>query len=237
MATKDQLIAIIESALAEFRNLHTLFSPEALESRGTLKTWAMRDDVIHCAYYIQQFADRLAWPRDHAKVDGSDYLKVNDNVWQAHQNEDWRESLDMLERACQAVIQALQPFSEAELNDGKTFTWMDGQSVALYVPGLIYVHGMMHIQYAFMREGMTDVAIESADKAYQMVEKLDSSETGRGRNLYNKACSYALAGRSSQAIAMVKEAVKLAPNLLEWSKGDSDLDSLHEDPDFKAIYQ
>ena len=215
-----------------------MLSPEVLHKKGTLTKWAPRDDVLHCAYYIQQFADRLKWPRDHAKVDGSDYLKVNDDVWEKHQTEIWQEALEMLEDACQAVIAGLQPLSDEELNDGKDIH-LDGWSIrgAVYVPGLIYVHGLMHIQYALMREGLIDAAIESADKVYQMSEKMDSSEVGRGRNLYNKACSYALAGRTADAIPMVKEAVKLAPTLLEWSKQDSDLDSMREDPEFKAIYQ
>jgi tetratricopeptide (TPR) repeat protein len=236
MVNKNQLIDIIESTLGEFRVLNDIFSPQVLEQKGSLKKWTIRDDVIHCAFYINQFADRLAWPRDHAKEDGNDYLKVNDEVWEKHQTESWQEALQMLENASQALIRALQPLSDEELNDDKTFTWMGGQSVANYIPGLVFVHGMMHIQYAYMREEMTDAAVESADKAYNLVEQLDSSDVARGRNLYNKACSYALAGRRVDAIPMVVEAVKMAPNLLEWSKQDSDLDSLRDDPQFKAIY-
>jgi tetratricopeptide (TPR) repeat protein len=236
MISKNQLISIIESAIQEFRGLGDYYTAEKLEQKGSLRQWAVRDDVIHCAYYIRQFADRLAWPRDHEKVDGSDYLKVNDEVWEAHQSENWQAALQMLEDACRSVIAGLEPLSSEELNDNAAFTWLGGQSVAQYIPGLIFVHGLMHIQYGFMREGMTDAAIASADKAFKLVDNIDSSEVGRGRNLYNKACSYALAGRKSEAITMVKEAVKLAPNLLEWSKQDSDLDSLREDPQFKAIY-
>ena len=237
MTSKDQLTAIIDEAFQEFKHLDAYLSSETLHKKGTLTKWEPRDDVIHCAFYIQQFADRLKWPRDHARVDGSDYLKVNDEVWEKHQTESWEESLDLLEKACQAVITGLEPLSEEELNCNETFTWLGEQPPAQYIVGLIYVHGMMHIQYALMRAGQIDAVIESADKVYLMSEKMDSSEIGRGRNLYNKACSYALAGRAADAITMVKEAVKLAPNLLEWSKQDTDLDSLREDPEFKSIYQ
>ncbi|MBN2258615.1 MAG: DinB family protein [Anaerolineaceae bacterium] len=237
MITKPQLFSTINTTLQEFRELGSLLPAEALNTKGSLTHWAVRDDVIHCAYYIQQFADRMTWPRDHARMDDNDYLKVNDEVWTAHQTENWMASLDMLEKACGDMITRLQPLSEAELNDVKAFTWMGGQSVADYVTGLVYVHGMMHIQYAFIREGMVDAAIASADKVYQMVEALVSSEAGRGRNLYNKACSYALAGRKADAIKMVMNAVKIAPNLLEWSRKDSDLDCLRDDPEFQAIYQ
>jgi tetratricopeptide (TPR) repeat protein len=237
MINKNQLIDIIESTISEFRVLNDIFSPRVLEQKGSQNEWMTRDDVIHCSFYINQFADRLAWPRDHAKEDGNDYLKVNDEVWEKHQTESWQEALQMLENACRALIGALQPLSDEELNDDDTFTWMGEQSVAKYIPGLVFVHGMMHIQYAYMREGMSDAAVESADKTYKVIEQLDSSDVARGRNLYNKACSYTLAGRSADAIPMVVEAVKMAPNLLEWSKQDSDLDSLRDDPQFKTIYE
>lgn len=237
MTSKDQLISIIEATVQEFRELERLLSPEKLEEKGTLKKWTVRDDVLHCAFYVQQFSDRMAWPRDHAKVDGSDYLTVNDDVWTSHQSESWVEALKKLEDACRAVIAGLQPLSEEELNNSGTFTWLGGRSVADYVPGLVFTHGLMHIQYTFVREGMAEAAIKNADKAYKMAEALDSSEAGQGRNLYNKACSYALAGHKAEAIPMVILAVKLAPDLLEWSKQDSDLESLRDDPQFLAIYQ
>jgi hypothetical protein len=237
MTSKVQLASIIDEAFQEFKHLDTYLSPEILKKKGTLTKWEPRDDVIHCAFYVQQFADRLKWPRDHAKADGDDYLKVNDEVWEKHQKESWEEALGLLETACQAVVTGSKPLSEAELNSNRTFTWLGEQSPAQYIIGLIYVHGMMHIQYALMREGLIDAVIESADKVYRMSEKMDSSEVGRGRNLYNKACSYALAGRGGEAISMVKESVKLAPNLLEWSKQDTDLDGLRDNPEFKLIYE
>lgn len=237
MTSKSHLSSIIDEAFQEFKHLDTYLSPEVLHKKGTLTKWEPRDDVIHCAFYVQQFADRLKWPRDHAREDGSDYLKVNDEIWEKHQTESWEEALGSLEKACQAVVTGLEPLSEEELNSSKTFAWLGDQPPAQYIIGLIYVHGMMHIQYALMRAGLIDAVIESADKVYGMSEKMDSSEVGRGRNLYNKACSYALAGRAIDAIPMVREAVKLAPNLLEWSKQDTDLDSLRDNPEFKAIYQ
>ncbi len=237
MTDKSALVAIIDEAFQEFKQLNKVLPPEVLHQKGTLTKWAPRDDVIHCAFYIQQFADRLKWPRDHARADGSDYLKVNDEIWEKHQTESWEEALDFLEKASQAVIEGLEPLSEGELNSNETFTWLGEQPPAQYIVGLIYVHGMMHIQYTLVREGLIDAAIESADKVYRISEKMDSSEVGRGRNLYNRACSYALAGRTDEAIIMVKEALKLAPNLLEWSKQDTDLDSLRDKPEFKALYQ
>ncbi len=64
MTQKTQLISIIKEAMEEIKNLEQELPSEILHQKGTLKDWAIRDDVIHCAVYIQRFADRLAWPRD-----------------------------------------------------------------------------------------------------------------------------------------------------------------------------
>ncbi|MGB8253414.1 MAG: DinB family protein [Anaerolineaceae bacterium] len=237
MPTKKKLFSIIEDSINEFQNLSDELSPEILHQKGTLKNWAVRDDVIHCAVYVQRFADRLGWPRDHAREDMGDFLKFNDVVWENHQTETWEEALGMWEKACRDVIKGLEPLSDEDLGSNKTFTWLGEQPPVEYVPGLIYVHAMFHKQYIFTRNGMIDATIACADKVYQVIDMFETTDVGRGRNLYNKACSYALVGQKPEAIQMVKEALKLSPNLLEWSKQDTDLDCLRDDPVFKAIYQ
>ena len=53
---------------------------------------------------------------------------------------------------------------------------------------------------------------------------------------YNLACVYALSGLKDQAIQAVKESFPLNPYLVEWSKKDSDLDSIRQEPAFLALY-
>ena len=142
----------------------------------------------------------------------------------------------MWEKACQDVIKGLEPLSDVEMDSNTTFTWMGDQPLSAHVPGLIYVHPMFHKQYIFTRNGMLERSLACADKVYQTMCELEPSEAGRGRNLYNKACAYALAGRKSEAIQMVKEALKLVPTLVEWSQKDEDLECLRHDPEFEAIY-
>jgi tetratricopeptide (TPR) repeat protein len=237
MTIKSHLLAIVEDAIHEFQSLNTELPFELLHQKGTLNNWAARDDVIHCVVYARRFADHLTWPRDHQPEDLGDYLKYNDDVWEEHQAESWEEALAMWEKACRDVIRGLEPLSDEELGSNKTFTWLGEQTPLQYISGLIYVHAMFHKQYIFTRNGLTAATIACADKVFQRVEPLDASEVGRGRNLYNKACAYAMAGRKMEAIEMVVESLKLAPNLVEWSKQDTDLDCLRDIPAFKKVYE
>ena len=53
---------------------------------------------------------------------------------------------------------------------------------------------------------------------------------------YNLACCYALAGQAEKAMDALREALRLAPDLTEWSKQDTDLVSLRERPDYQSLY-
>ncbi|MCJ7825220.1 MAG: hypothetical protein MUP44_09995, partial [Anaerolineales bacterium] len=57
----------------------------------------------------------------------------------------------------------------------------------------------------------------------------------QGSTWYNLACFYALHDKPQKALALLKTAMKRAPNLIEWSMQDVDLDSLRELPEFKAM--
>ena len=52
---------------------------------------------------------------------------------------------------------------------------------------------------------------------------------------YNLACSFALTGRKGDALAALTKAVELGYKDVEWMGGDSDLESLQDDPQFRAL--
>jgi tetratricopeptide (TPR) repeat protein len=58
------------------------------------------------------------------------------------------------------------------------------------------------------------------------------ARAGGGVVQYNLACHYALAGETETAIKKLREALELNPELAEWSKEDSDLASIREEPGY-----
>jgi adenylate cyclase len=68
------------------------------------------------------------------------------------------------------------------------------------------------------------------------LSSLDESETWQGNQRYNLACFYALHNRPQQAIDLLEESFAKNSALIDWSKEDSDLDSLRELPRFQALY-
>jgi tetratricopeptide (TPR) repeat protein len=80
----------------------------------------------------------------------------------------------------------------------------------------------------------------SAERIQQESVASMASFFGRGEEYanatYNLGCFYAKRGRTAEAIAQVREALAINPKLTEWSKEDADLVSLHDLPEYQALY-
>ena len=78
--------------------------------------------------------------------------------------------------------------------------------------------------------GDTGRAIEWAGRALA----LDPEDSGV---LYNVACVYAMGGRTEDALTCIEKAVQNGFGHRAWLENDSDLDSLRNEPRFKAVMQ
>jgi hypothetical protein len=72
---------------------------------------------------------------------------------------------------------------------------------------------------------------EAADRAKATVE----AHLQYPVPVYNLACCEALAGRTSDALGHLRQAIERSERMREFAKGDSDLDSLHEEPAYKEL--
>ena len=54
---------------------------------------------------------------------------------------------------------------------------------------------------------------------------------------YDRACFYAKTGQKGQALALLPGALNMPPRLVDWSKEDPDLISLHAEPACQALYR
>ena len=64
---------------------------------------------------------------------------------------------------------------------------------------------------------------------------LDESTSWQGQALYNLACFYALSGEKDKSLENLSKAFSLRPDMIEWSKEDTDLASLWDEPAFLAL--
>lgn len=88
-----------------------------------------------------------------------------------------------------------------------------------------------------------DVAIGWFKKAEELAEKVTENAPGanNGQSAYNLACAYALAERPDEAFAALDRCVAKGflkvPENVSHMKVDTDLDNLHKDPRWEALFK
>jgi hypothetical protein len=85
---------------------------------------------------------------------------------------------------------------------------------------------------SFAAKGIADAGDPGA--AADLMQDALAEHPGNPHVLYNTACYEALAGRRDDAIAHLREAVERRPETREWAAGDTDFDSIRDDPEFPA---
>ncbi len=56
-----------------------------------------------------------------------------------------------------------------------------------------------------------------------------------GNTLYNAACTFGVLGKKAEALETLKKAFSAGYGLRDWAAKDSDLDCLHDDPEFRKL--
>jgi hypothetical protein len=73
------------------------------------------------------------------------------------------------------------------------------------------------------------------DKSVALYETILDSLKGNGRELYNAACTYSLAGRTKKAVELLKLTVEAGWDDYQQMEGDTDLDNIREDPEYQQL--
>ena len=109
--------------------------------------------------------------------------------------------------------------------DGTTLVVVGG------TPGLVYEDLGFEVWAPFQTLYVEGKYAEAADQAREPIE----AHPQYAGAYYNLACCEALAGRTSDAIGHLRQAIERSERMREFAKGDSDLDSLHGEPAYQEL--
>ncbi|MBN1966590.1 MAG: hypothetical protein JW910_18200, partial [Anaerolineae bacterium] len=174
------------------------------------------------------------WPEHNY---GSDD-EANLVIFNEHQGLSWEAVQNMIEETYARIDAYLDRTSEATLlsvPEGQG----DGQDSPIWrgIAGSYIMHPAIHLWEYLRQHGYgADVLVLFGDAYTDRLLALDDSDGWRGGVYYNQACLQALSGMKETAIETLGEALRLQPRLIEWSRQDSDLASLRDDPAYQALY-
>ncbi len=143
------------------------------------------------------------------------------------------EALVELDKSFQKSTAILMSYSADELNDKDNFEYLDGRTLIDNALGTLGWHVAHHISDFYVKNGQIDKTIKLQEK---YTKRLRDFPTWEANATYNLACFFAHVGEKEKAIINLKTSFIARPDLIEWSKNDTDLDILREDPVFTALF-
>jgi len=232
---KPQVLDLLDRAFADLQTFIGTLSEADRAAVGTREHWAIKDAISHNSMWQQRAIERMtAILRDEEPPNTDEYLAINDAHFELYRERSWADTVAEAERTYRALVDLTRSLSEMDLTDPVRFAKANGRPLLRHIVSNGFEHPEMHLAQLYVERGEVEHATQLQEEATARLEELPEE---RGTARYNLACYYALAGQKAKALIELKTALTVNPGLMEWSKQDTDLNSLRDDPAYQALYQ
>lgn len=209
---------------------------------GTEQNWSAKDNLFHNMYWsnfhlsnLETFEREGVWPE---REDGGDFDKTNAVVFAQYRDKTWDEVHTWTRETYARGRSYLERKSDDDLLNPMPDEFENQRPVWRNIVGNFVTHPMIHLWDYLRQNGQEDTVAELfGDEFSAKLLAVSDDPEWHGTTLYNLACIYALSGKTDRAIETLGEALRLRPDLTEWSKEDADLESLHGEPGYQALYE
>lgn len=237
MEIKDKVLDLLQrSSKEEDRFIASLSEAERAEE-GTLERWSAKDVLAHITAWHEHEIERIdAAARGKLGPENLEIDRVNTDIYHSRHGQTLDEAIAALRAARSALLERVDGMSESQLLEPAANPWQDGRPAWMTLSGHGFTHPILHLAQYIWEHGQEERSIHMQEVAAETLLHLDDAPVWRGTALYNLACANALAGSREKALALLQESLQLNPSLVEWSKTDPDLVSLHGEKEYQAIY-
>ena len=235
---KASLIELLTRAQSDQRELLAALRDDERAAIGTPERWSIKDMVLHIAFWKNRQLERMtAAAQGETPVELEHFEQVNARVFEEWRERPWQAVIDESERIFDALVAQVREFDPAALADPNRYAWQEGRSLLASLVGNGFWHPESHIAQFYVDRGDVPRATRMQAALTEQLGQYGDQLVPRGEALYNLACFYAASGQTDQALALLPEALRLQPDVVEWSKEDPDLVSLHDLPAYQALYE
>jgi tetratricopeptide (TPR) repeat protein len=235
---QSELIRLLERARAERQAWVESLSAGDRAASGTPESWSAKDDLAHIAFWARRSAERVgALSRgEEPDSDLGDFQLVNERVFEERRGWTWEQVQAELDDAHDKVIDHIRALDDSALSETRKLADGRERVIASDVLGNVFWHVLEHVARRYAARGETERATQMLEGAIVVDNALAGLPADRANALYNLACFYATTGQPDRALPLLPESYRLNPSLVEWSKQDTDLDSLRDRAAFQALY-
>jgi tetratricopeptide (TPR) repeat protein len=226
---QSALLEIIDLARERAGALVQSLDADARSAIGTVERWAPKDHFAHLATWAAYQARRL-----DAAVSGATPPQPadNDTVFLERRDEPWETIWADWQRALEENAAGVRRVSDEQL----TALTPNGRSLFSLTLNNTYLHPITHLAHLYEERGDVAAAEQVQQEAVPTMARLLGQDEQYANAVYNLGCFYALHGRSAEALAQLREALAVNPQLTDLLKEDVDLVSLHALPAYQALF-
>jgi tetratricopeptide (TPR) repeat protein len=231
---KTRLIQLLDLGRSLQQQFIADLDPAARSAAGTWENWSVKDELAHIsAWQLNSLARLAALRHDEPVPDFSDYHAINRSIYNTNRDRTLAEIAAEGDRAYVDFTALIQASAEEDLTQPLRFSEKESNTLVTEIIGNGLAHPVVHYADYYRRRGELDKALQVYEASVAAVADWPE-QFGLAR--YNLACFYALNGQTDQAIAALGEALRLRPDLLEWSRQDTDLVALRDSAAYQALY-
>jgi tetratricopeptide (TPR) repeat protein len=230
MAQKTDLIAALQFASQETLGFVAQLSEVDRSTSGSVEHWAARDVLAHLGTGDREISETIAAVR---KGENPPPGITNDECYLRYKDQPWSAIESLVRSADALLMEQVQALDEVELN--APVEAINGRPLWRLIAGTSFLHKLIHLNQALIERGERERAIQLNEQTIQLGLRVDDKPDWQGLFLYNTGCYLALMGEKRQALESLEKGMRLNPQLIEYSKQDSDLVSLHGDADFLSL--
>jgi hypothetical protein len=226
------LVELLRAMRRAERDVFGGLDPEVRDAPLRPGDWSAKDHQAHLTAWKARQARRFAAAREGVEIpaitEGDETDEINAELHATRVDWAWQavvEEADQVTEQLVAEIQATDP--EAIIANDRLLGGTFGNGP---------FHAMTHFGW-LLEAGIGVDGSRVATFVDEVVERLRAStlppaEVGNG--IYNAACFHALRGDAQAARPLLRESFALNPELVPWSKQDSDLAALRDELDALA---
>lgn len=234
---KKEINKLLQKGYQAEKDFISALSDKERNLDGTFERWTAKDNIAHNSYWRKHHAENILAVLAGESPIQTDDDQINERVYSQYKDQSWEEVKMLAEASLERMGAALDALSEEDLQRGDFYPWLEGRSLWREVVGNIYTHVILHLSDWHIKRGNSTRAAEMYTEMTGQLTTLDDSPDWQGTIRYNNACSFSLLGDKERAISELREALKMNPGLIEWSKEDPDFEPIRSEAGYKAIYE
>ena len=236
---KPRLLDLVAAARANKRAFIDGLSAAERDEIAPPGQWTARDYITHVTFWEEQRANRVAVQlrgEEPPPALGEDD-EVNARVQAEYQDRSWADLAAEVARVYTRLIAVIEGADAAALTDPNLHPSLRNRPLWFGIADNVLDHPAIHYADYYRAHGDLAQANQVREGVVATLARLFPDTAAYSYALYNLGCFYALTGQPDPAIAAVRESLQRTPDLTEWSKQDSELDSLRALPAFQALYE